>query len=103
MTTKKKTAKKSPRSKPAKTLANLTMNTMRELPRDTELELTVRVRLGGVYSTSFEVNDSEDDEHAFLWEDVISARVAPKAKVKISGEGAERAAQILRDKGFDVG
>lgn len=102
MTTKKKTAKKSTRSQPAKAVANLTMDSMRELPRDTELELTVRVRLGGVYSTSFEVNDSEDDEHTFLWEDVISARIAPKSKVKVSGEGADRAAEILREKGFDV-
>jgi hypothetical protein len=104
MTTKKKTAKKSTRSKPAKAakVANLTMDSMRELSRDTELELTVRVRLGGVYSTSFDVLDGEGDEHAFIWEDVISARIAPKAKVKVSGEGAERAAEILREKGFDV-
>jgi hypothetical protein len=99
MTTKKKTAKKSPRSKPA---TNLTTDKLRELARGTELELTVRVTMDEGYGGCFQVQDSEGDDLTFLYTDVISARVAPKSKVKVSGEGAERAAEILREKGFDV-
>jgi hypothetical protein len=99
MTTKKKTANKSTRSKVA---ANLTMDALRELPHNTELELTVRVKLQGAYTTTFEIADSEGDEFTFCYSDVISARVAPPSKVKVSGEGADRAAEILREKGFDV-
>jgi hypothetical protein len=99
MTTKKKTAKKSTRSKPVKAL---TMDALRELSHGTELELTVRVRMCQGYSECFEVEDSDGDEHTFTYKDLISAKTAPKVKVKVSGEGAERAAEILREKGFEV-
>jgi hypothetical protein len=99
MTTKKKTARKSPRSKPA---TNLTTDKLRELTRGTELELTVRVIMDEGYSNYFQVHDNEGDELTFCYGDVISVRIAPKSKVKVSGEGADRAAEILREKGFDV-
>lgn len=101
MATKKKTAKKTS-AKPAKAASSLTIAELRDQALGTELDLTVRVTLTGSYGDSFEVEDSEGDNHAFAYDDVVSSQLVPKAKVKVSGEGAERAAQILRDKGFDV-
>lgn len=101
MATKKKTAKKTS-AKPAKAAPSLTTDELSELPEGTELELTIRVKVQETYSSFVEVTDSDGDQLTVLYADITHARIMPKAKVKVSGEGAERAAQILRDKGFDV-
>jgi hypothetical protein len=103
MVTKKKTAKKSPCVKAAKVALSLTREELRELPRHTELELTICVTVEDTYESFIEVQDSGGDGLSVPYANITHARIMPKAKVKVSGEGAERAAQILRDKGFDIG
>lgn len=108
MATKKKTAKKIS-AKPAKAAPTLTRREICDLEYGTELELVIRAKFvdddGADPDDPSQVcryEDMDGDTFMVPFGNIISARIMPKAKVKVSGEGAERAAQILRDKGFDV-
>jgi len=105
MTT-KKTAKKSTTAKPVKYLTN---DQICNLEPGTDLELLIRVKFDcDEYADPCDPHqvcsfaDMEGDTFLIPLGSIVQARIVPKPKVKVSGEGADRAAEILRENGFDV-
>ena len=96
-------AKKTPTpTKPAKPPANEVQ--LSDLIENDLVELTLSLKFRDTRHSGAlaEFLDSDGDEVVFRATDIVSIRMAPKPVVQVTGPDAERAAKLLRDRGFTV-
>lgn len=101
--------KKTTKTTPAPKSLLLTPAELCELTPGTRIELLIRVKFADACaadpddpSQACEFEDLDGDCFFVPFGNIVEARIVPRGAVKLSGPGAEAAAEILRAEGFDV-